>query len=156
MAACPKRCAVASQELRSAEEKDPLLLGTQVDFFQDLSVDICPPGTLLARSQETLFPILQRLPAPGLAFTNDAGNICHWVPSLLGLRVPQHRLRKAERFARRVMPLQQSIHIDGVGFDWRVGRLVPGFVELFFGVRKRKMGTHWQTPPKQAQRLDLP
>ncbi len=124
MVAGPKGRPFASRELRSAEKKDRLLLGTQIDFFQDLSVDLCFPGALLARSHETLFSILQRLPAPRLAFTNDAGNVSPWVPGLLDLRVPPHRFRKTERFVREVILLEQSIHIDRVGFDQRVGRVV--------------------------------
>ena len=143
MAAGLKASAVASRELRSAEEEDRLVPGTQVDFFQDLSANICLPGTLLARSQETRFRVIQRLPAPRLAFTNDAGNVCPWVPGLLDLRVPQHRFRKTERFARGVVILQQSIHIDGFGFDCRVIRAVPGFVELLSCLRKGSMGSRW-------------
>src|ERR1700730_10497621 len=109
MATGMKGWAVVSQELRSAEKKNPLLPGTQVHLFQDLSVGICQPGTLLARSQEAFFTVLQSLPAPRLAFPDDMGNVGAWVPGLPGLRVPQRRFRKTERFAREVILLQLII-----------------------------------------------
>src|SRR5215467_5374813 len=131
MAAGLQGWAVASQEPRSAEKQDPLLPWTHVDFFQNLSVGIYPPGMLLARPQEAFFTVLQSPPAPRLAFTNDVGNIGAWVPGFLCLRVPHNRLRKTVRFARRVILLQLIIDIDCFEFDQRVMRVLPCLLELF-------------------------
>src|SRR5260370_2798385 len=117
MASGTKGCAVVSQELRSAEKKNALLPGARVHVFQDLPIGISERGTLLARSQEAFFTAVPSLPAPRLAFTDDMGNVGAWVPGLLGLRVPQHRFRKTERFARDVILLQLIIDIERFELD---------------------------------------
>jgi hypothetical protein len=56
MAIGPKSPVVLAHQFRSAEKQDLAFPGTQVDFFQNLSVGVGLPRTLLARPEEPLVP----------------------------------------------------------------------------------------------------
>src|SRR5215831_4272490 len=75
MAAGLKARAVVAHELPPAKKQDLVFPGTQVDLFQNAPVDVCLPGTLLARSQEPFFTVFPCRPVPRIAFANDLGDI---------------------------------------------------------------------------------